>query len=167
MNPLLYCAIGLVREWTRFYTLQMAAPDRDRRRDEIESDLWEFHEDARRRGYPPAAIALHMLARLAAGIPDDLRWRVEYEGEAPMSPRRSTWLTVAAIGATVSVGALWAFFAAISIGALPPLPDSVHIERVYLHALPPPPPPPPLAQPAGLRVPVVMMPPPPPPPPPR
>ena len=40
MNPLLYCAIGLVREWTRFYTLQMAPPDRDRRRDEIESDLW-------------------------------------------------------------------------------------------------------------------------------
>lgn len=140
MNPLLFCAIGTVRGWTRFYTLHMDPPDRDRRRDEIESDLWEFHEDARRRGCSPAALALHMLARLAAGIPDDVQWRVEYEGEAGMSPRRSTWMTAAAIGATVCIAALWAFFAVASLGALPPLPDSVHIERVYHRAMPPPPP---------------------------
>ena len=33
-------------------------------RAEIESDLWEFHEDARRRGCSAEHIAIHMLARL-------------------------------------------------------------------------------------------------------
>jgi len=113
---------------------------RDDRRAEIESDLWDFHEDARRRGCSPAAIALHMLARLIAGLHDDLRWRVEYEGDAAMSPQRSTWVTAAAIGATVGIAALWTFFALTSLGALSPLPDSSHVERVYLQRMPPPPP---------------------------
>ena len=73
-----------------------------------------------------------MLARLLFGIPHDLLWRIEYEAESPMSPRRSAWMTAAAIGAAVSIGALWAFFAMMSLGALPPLPDSSQIERVYL-----------------------------------
>ncbi len=140
MNPLLFCAIATVHVWTRFYTLYMDPACRDDRRDEIESDLWEFHEDARRRGYPPAAIGAHMIARLVFGITHDLLWRIEYEAESPMSPRRSTWMTAAAIGATISIGALWAFFAMMSLGALPPLPDSSHVERVYLQRMPPPPP---------------------------
>ena len=145
MSPLLVSAIALVRGWTRFYTLHLDPPDRDRRRDEIESDLWEFHEEARRRGYPPGGVAAHMVARLVFGIPHDLLWRIEYEGDAAMTHRRSTWMTAAAIVATVCIGALWALFAVASISALPPLPDSVHIERVYLQPmrLPPPPPPPP------------------------
>jgi hypothetical protein len=143
MNPLLRTAIALVRGWTRCYTLHMDPVRRDDRRAEIESDLWDFHEDARRRGASPTTIALHMMARLIAGLHDDLRWRVEYEGEAAMSPRRSTWMTAAAIGATVGIAALWAFFAMTSLGALPPLPDASHVERVYLQRLPPPPPPPP------------------------
>ena len=162
MNPLLFCAIGVVRGWTRFYTLHMDPPDRDRRRAEIDSDLWELQEDARRRRCAPATITVLMLARLILGVAHDVMWRIEHEGEAAMSPRRSTWMTAAAIGATVCIAALWAFFAAVSIGALPPLPDSVHVERVYRVTMPPPPPPP-----GGLRVPAVLMPPPPPPPPPR
>ena len=168
MSPALRGAIGLVRGWTRFYTLHMDPGCRDARRAEIESDLWEFHEDARKRGASPAAIAAHMLARLLAGIPDDLSWRVEYEGESPMSPRRSTWMTAAAIGATVGIATLWAFFAITSIGALPPLPNSVNISRVYLRLVPPPPPPPPPPElPERLPAPLLRMAPPPPPPPPR
>jgi hypothetical protein len=144
MNPLLRTAIALVRGWTQFYTLHMDPACRDNRRAEIESDLWDFHEDARRGGYSPTAIALHMIARLIAGLHDDLRWRIEYEGEAAASPRRSTWMTAAAIGATVGIALLWAFFAVTSIGALPPLPDASRVERVYLPRKPPPPPPPPL-----------------------
>jgi hypothetical protein len=162
MNPPRLCAIGLVRAWTRFYTLRMDPAEGNRRRDEIDSDLWEFHEDARRRGYSPAGIAAHMIARLMFGIPHDLLWRIECEREAAMTQRRSTWMTAAAIGATVCIGALWAFFAATSIGALPPLPDSAHIERVYLRPLPPPPPPP--APPRVSMVSDRFAPPPPPPP---
>jgi hypothetical protein len=142
MNPLLRTAIVLVREWTRFYTLHIDPACRAERLAEIESDLWEFHEDARRRGYWPSAIAVHMLARLVAGIHDDLRWRVEYERDAARFSR-SSWMTGAAIGASVCIAALWALFAAASIGALPPLPDSTQVQRVYLGAMPPPPPPPP------------------------
>jgi hypothetical protein len=132
MNPLLFCVVGTVRAWTRFYTLHMDPACRDDRRAEIESDLWELQEDARRRGEPPAVIGPHMLARLLFGIPHDVLWRIEYEAGSPMSPRRSAWMTAAAIGATVTIGALWAFFAMMSLGALPPLPDARHVERVYL-----------------------------------
>ena len=75
MSPLLFSAIALVRGWTRLYTIQMDHGCRDERRAEIESDLWEFHEDARR-GHSPAGIAAHMLARLLFGIPHDVLWRV-------------------------------------------------------------------------------------------
>jgi hypothetical protein len=95
-------------------------------------------------------------------------WRIEYEGDEAMTPRRSTWMTAAAVGAAVSVGALWVFFAVTSLVALPPLPDSVDVARIYLQPMRPPPPPPPPA-PRGLRVLDVhlgLMPPPPPPPPP-
>lgn len=165
MNPLLFCAIALVRGWTRLYTSRMDTASRDSRRAEIQSDLWEFHEDARRHGWSPAGIAVHMLARLCFGIPHDLVWRLEYEEDAAMTFRRSTWMTAAAVGAAVCVGALWAFFAVTSLVALPPLPDSVHVERVYLALTPPPPPPPP--PPRGLAAPGqrLQVPPPPPPPP--
>lgn len=116
---------------------------RDSRRAEIDSDLWEFHEDARRRGASPAGIAVHMMARLCLGLPHDLLWRFEYERDAATTYRRSAWLTAGAVGATVCIAALWAFFAVTSLVALPPLPDSIHVERVYLQLRPPPPPPPP------------------------
>ena len=157
MNPLLVSAIAMVRGWTRFYTLHMDPEDCDRRRAEIDSDLWEFHQDARRRRCAPGTIAVLMLTRLILGVAHDLMWRIEYEADPTMT-RRSTWMTATAIGTTVCVAALWAFFAATSIGALPPLPDSVHVERVYRTTLPPPPPG------GNLRVTIGLMPPPPPPP---
>lgn len=164
MNPLLYSAIGSVRVWTRFYTLQMDPVCRDGRRAEIESDLWEFHEDARRRGHSPQRIAIHMLARLLLGVPHDVLWRIEYEGDEAMMLRRSTWMTVAAVGAAVSVAALWVFFAVTSLVALPPLPDSIDVARIYLQPMRPPPPPPAVN---GITYRFMLPPPPPPPPPPR
>ena len=143
MNPLLACAIALVRGWTRLYSSRMDPASRDSRRAEIESDLWEFHEDARRRGASPPGIAVHMIARLCFGIPHDLLWRFEYEKDGVTTYRRAAWLTAGAVGATVGIAALWAFFAVTSLVSLPPLPDSIHVERVYLQLRPPPPPPPP------------------------
>jgi hypothetical protein len=143
MNPLLACAIALVRGWTWLYSRGMDPASRDRRRAEIESDLWEFHEDARHRGASPSGIAVHMIARLGLGVPHDVLWRFEYEKDGAATYRRSAWLTAGAIGATVCIAALWAFFAVTSLVALPPLPDSTHVERVYLQLKPPPPPPPP------------------------
>lgn len=167
MNPLLACAIALVRGWTQLYSSRMDPASRDSRRAEIDSDLWEFHEDARRRGASPAGIAVHMMARLCFGAPHDLLWRFEYEKDAATTYRRSAWLTAGAIGATVCIGALWAFFAVTSLVALPPLPDSIHVERVYLQLRPPLPPPPPPPPPRGIRSAFERRVGPPPPPPPR
>jgi hypothetical protein len=164
MNPLLYSAIALVKGWTRIYTSGMEPVSRDRRRAEVESDLWEFHEDARRHRASPPGIAIHMFIRLVAGIPYDMLWRFEDERDRAMTSRRSSWMTAGAIGAACGVAALWALFAFSSLASLPPLPDSIHVERIYLRPMPPPPPPPP---PPGVRVARLRMPPPPPPPPPK
>ena len=67
-------ATALVRAWTRAYTWRLEPAVRDRRRAEIESELWEFQQDPERGNHPAA----HMLARLLIGIPDDLSWRAEH-----------------------------------------------------------------------------------------
>jgi hypothetical protein len=72
---LLRLAASAVRHWTRLYTVGASPALRARRLAEIESDLWEFQRDAiRRRGIGPA---LQVLARLVAGVGDDLSWRIE------------------------------------------------------------------------------------------
>src|SRR5215470_16905466 len=131
MNPVLFSAIALVKGWTRLYTTRLEPVSRDRRRAEIESDLWEFHEDFRRHRASPVGIAIYMLIRLLAGIPHDLLWRFEDERDRATTPRRSTWLTAGAIGAALGIAALWALFAVTSLASLPPLPDSIHVERIY------------------------------------
>ena len=45
---LLGAAVALVRAWTWLYTSGMQPQPRDRRRAEVESDLWEFQRDAAR-----------------------------------------------------------------------------------------------------------------------
>jgi len=164
MSALLFCALALVRGWTRLSTWRMDPASRDDRRAEIESDLWEFHEDARRRGSSPERIAIHMLARLFAGIPDDVRWRVEYEQEP--AHRRPSWLTAAAAAGAAGIAALWVGFLVSTFASLPPLPDSGAVVRVFLRTTPapPPPPPPPLTP---FRVGMSRVQPPPPPPSPR
>jgi hypothetical protein len=166
MSPSLRLALALVRGWTRCYTLGMAPAARDGRRDEIESDLWEFHEDARRRRFSPGGIAVLMLMRLVLGAPDDLLWRMENLVFHFDIVRDALW--AAAIG---SVVALWLMMSALQtkepplspVGAgnilrvlypvnvfasrkpqsLPSDPAQVLVHVSYKLATPPPPPPPP------------------------
>jgi hypothetical protein len=71
---MLSLAASLVRAWTRVYTWQLPADLAAARRAEIASDLWEQLHDGSAGG--PPARALQMIARLLAGIPDDVLWRV-------------------------------------------------------------------------------------------
>jgi hypothetical protein len=96
MSPPLRAALALVRGWTCLYTAAMAPALRDARRAEIESDLWEFHEDARRRGYPPSAIGAHMLLRLVLGMPADLFWRAEDAHVPSRIVQDALWATAVA-----------------------------------------------------------------------
>jgi hypothetical protein len=102
MSPTLRAALALVRGWTYVYTAGMDRGLCDARRAEIESDLWEFHEDARRRGYPPSAIGAHMLLRLVLGTPADLFWRAEHARFPSRIVQDALWVTAAA-----SVAFVW------------------------------------------------------------
>ncbi len=127
-------AFALVRAWTRAYTWRLEPAVRDRRRAEIESELWEFQQDPERGNYPSA----HVLARLLAGIPDDLSWRAEHD--AARRTRVRTGIRVAAwtVATVIVFAALW-ILPLMSAATLPPLPDK---PRVVMKAPPPPPPPP-------------------------
>ncbi|MGE5245861.1 MAG: hypothetical protein ACM3SQ_16690 [Betaproteobacteria bacterium] len=100
-------AAGLVRAWTWLYTLPLDVAARDGRRAEIASDLWEFRNDpcggGRWRG-------VHVLARAALGVPDDLLWIGEQLPAHVYRPRRSAVVTslvavLAASGLVVSASA--------------------------------------------------------------
>jgi hypothetical protein len=65
----------MTRAWTRVYTVGLSHADAERRRNEIDSDLWELtHDPDGDRGVSSAA---QIAMRLATGIVDDLRWRLD------------------------------------------------------------------------------------------
>lgn len=136
-SPLLTSAVWLTRMWTRAYTWGMHPLDRDSRRAEIESDLWESQHDE---AESDTHIARHVLTRLVGGLADDVRWRVEH-------PSRGSVRALAAIGTTgLIAAALWVLFltrrgAMPSVPPPPPAPPLV--ERFSVPPPPPPPPPPP------------------------
>src|SRR2546421_5021748 len=66
---------AFARRWAAMYTVGLPVETRDRRREEIASDLWEQQhndEDGHVRHRSAACLA----ARVCAGMPADLLWRV-------------------------------------------------------------------------------------------
>src|SRR5262249_57020707 len=114
-------------------------PLRERRRAEIESDLWELHEDARRRGAPPSLIALHMLLRLLSGIADDVGWRIDSIRLSTTALTGALWVSAAA-----AVALAWWLSLTLEAGSPPDAPRGTNPGRLLcsLPPLPPPPPPP-------------------------
>ena len=127
--------IGLARAWTRLYTGRLDPVLRDARRAEIDSDLWESHEDARRRGCSAAGVALQILGRLLLGAPHDVLWSLEHRQVQPWPLRR---VVLAGAAAAALLAAFWVV-SALQTGPLPAPPPSM----VFVTAPPPPPPPPP------------------------
>ena len=74
---MLAIAVALTRSWTAFYTRGLPPDLRSRRREEIESDLWEQRRQAGSQRETQLGTALHILLRLVLGAPSDLVWRVE------------------------------------------------------------------------------------------
>jgi uncharacterized protein (TIGR03435 family) len=103
-ETLMRVAMSCVRGWTRLYTWRMPASSRERRRKEIEADLWECRHDATG---SDALSALHVARRLLIGIPDDLGWRVEQAAAAGSVGPRSIRFGSHLVGAVVSIGAFW------------------------------------------------------------
>jgi hypothetical protein len=144
MSPtVLRLAIATVRLWTRAYTWRLPPALRDARRDEIESDLWESQHD--RAAGLGGSVALAIFARLIAGIPDDLGWRIEYAG---------TGLRQVHVALAVGIMAvLWVGLVVASrTPQIPPVPDAPlwSWQVAFRDAPPPPPPPPPPCAPPGF-----------------
>lgn len=72
----------LVRAWVRLYTANAREEVRDRRRAEIESDIWEHLQYWKEQGHQPGTMAPQLLARWLLGIGDDLGWWLDYSHTA-------------------------------------------------------------------------------------
>lgn len=68
-------ASWVCRRWVNLYTRNLPAAERQRRRDEIESDLFEHAHDARSSGVSAVRLNAEILARVLVGVPADLSWR--------------------------------------------------------------------------------------------
>jgi hypothetical protein len=101
---MLIIALAIARSWTCLYTCWMDRALRDRRRAEIESDLWEYEADAYAWGERRVVLAAGILGRVIAGVPDDVLWRLEHS--PARSSHRSLWISAAASAALLA--ALWA-----------------------------------------------------------
>jgi hypothetical protein len=116
----------LVRGWTRLYTFALPSEIRDRRRAEIESDVWESEHDP---DVPHHALVL----RLLGGMPADLLWRLE------VTPSRQH--ARAAVGALAGAGVLALALWALVRQPVPRPTASQRPVRISLGLTPPPPPP--------------------------
>lgn len=133
MTPL-HASSAIVRTWTRLYTWRLPALARDTRRGEIDSDLWEFtHDHERDRRVAPA---LHVIARLIAGIPDDVSWRASHVIVGSMPMRAAISVGTAMIVAT----AVWVYAITAPVDLPAPVPL---VKEIHVYPPPPPPPPPP------------------------
>jgi len=73
-------AVALTLFWARCYSIGLSSRVRQRRRLELESDLWEHSSDRIEAGASPALVNVEVLGRLLRGIPSDIAWRFQAEG---------------------------------------------------------------------------------------
>jgi len=85
-------AAHLLRWWTRLYTVAMPREQRERRRAEVESDLWESLRD-------PAG-SRQILSRLLLGVADDVGWSITHMEQ---TSRSSLWWSVGSLLVFVAV----------------------------------------------------------------
>lgn len=135
-------AITLVRLWTKRYTSGVPPAIGDRRREEIESDLWEFEHDPDRGG--EMASAFRVLARWLLGVPDDVLWKLNQRTLRPLAVRVAVALATLAVVAIVLVGQALRPPTLPTVTPAPP-PDILTLHKRTPPVAPPPPPPPPIA----------------------
>jgi len=134
MTPMKVFAAACVRCWTRVYTWRLPDAVRDRRREEIESDLWESSQDPQ---MADRQFVMQTMMRLAVGMADDLAWR-----RAQVTAARRAVVGIMTAGAAGCV-LLFLTLSAASV-ALPDVPAApVYRLRAQLAQPEPPPPPPP------------------------
>jgi len=133
MSAVLAIAVVVARGWTWLYTCALPQAIRQRRRDEVASDLWELQHDP---AMPSAVmVPMHILGRVLFGAGDDLLWALE----SHTPPWR--WL----VGAVATSTALIAIAIAgprASATELPSVAARARLADLAIETPPPPPPPP-------------------------
>jgi len=99
-----------VRRWVSVYTLGLPPETKQRRRDEIDDDLWCQAQETAESGRADRSLAGEILARLVFGVPADVSWRIEQGrfGKPRPRPERSLEMhaRLPAVLALVG-GAMW------------------------------------------------------------
>jgi hypothetical protein len=113
-------AAVVARRWVRWYSGLVSTEAAERRRAEIESDLWEQRADAREAGAQSLTVAGSIVSRVVGGMPHDLLWvrtqRLTMRGlqadrkASPVNPlgnslARWWWVAGAAVLAALYLGA--------------------------------------------------------------
>jgi TonB family protein len=129
-------AMAIVRIWTRVYTAGLPRPERERRREEVDADVWETAHAERR--VPGAPAAVEVLARLLTGVADDIGWRVERE----VAMTRTSGLAITAV-AVAGLAGTWMIVSLRTPTPPNPAPPPKALLLATVAAPPPPPPPPP------------------------
>jgi hypothetical protein len=99
-------AAGLARAWVRTYTAGLPPDARERRTEQLESDLWEHEADLAGLGVTPSLAGLEILGRLVRGIPADVLWRFQLEGprmEIKIPFERMTGLLLLALAILIPI----------------------------------------------------------------
>jgi hypothetical protein len=136
-------AVMVVRGWARVYTCGLESGACQRRREEIDSDLWDEAHDT---GRDSEAKAFAILTRLIRGVPDDLRWRIEMT-----TFTRVAFRSVMAAAALSLAAFVW-INQSLRPPALPQAPPAPPLEILTLaNRKPPVPPPPPPMNRKGMR----------------
>lgn len=70
---------AVARGWLRLYTAGLPPELRERREQELESDLYEHQADRRADDASTASVGLEVVGRVVRGMPADLAWRMQLE----------------------------------------------------------------------------------------
>ncbi len=132
--------------WVCCYCRLVGTEAAERRRAEIESDLWEQRTDARESGGRSIAVAASIVWRVVGGMPDDLLWvrtqrlamrgqRAERKASAmnPLGNPLARWWWVAG-AAVLAAFFLWAGIDNL-VGDYAPLPEAAAQCFIYLAIL--------------------------------
>jgi hypothetical protein len=87
-----------VRRWVSVYTLGLPPEIKQRRRDEIDDDLWCQAQEAAGAGRADRSLGGEIVARLVFGVPADLSWRIEQRRYAARQAEPRRLITVNAPG---------------------------------------------------------------------
>jgi hypothetical protein len=105
--------------WAAVYTLGLPATVRERRLQQVTSDIWEQEADGFAESNPPARVGFDIFERTVRGIPADILWRFQLEG-----PKVNINIPIERIAGALLLVLIILVFAGTSISGYDPARDT-------------------------------------------